>query len=455
VEENINVIKPKYKPEIQQRLNLVMECFSDFDLYEELASLSKTTIYTSWLQFLDLHFKKLEDNYRLYFAALNYLMADDYFITKQTQLELDRSLCFMKAVVNTNLQLKTELLTQCIVQIACFYGKHPQRLSVYASLLAKQQTTLNDLSSCCHLHRFLFGGNFSVPGFIDVTKTNLPEFKRRVLAVIFEERSLRTTFPSWRLSKQEAHLLQYTGIRLKHTSYLSRYDTLTHYLIVVRLLKAFPGKLNEIVQLLKWTKSWENRHLERFNTDMAFWEEIIRFYLTHSREKLDFDFYIYLDFIEYKRYLSPKTAGKYSLKGRTIQSLNLAMEKWHRIGYLEADQEGEPITWKSCNLKWIDHEIDGTRYVIEEIKDSKTLFDESKALKHCVYSYLPDCIRSYSSIFGLRIEENGVFKPCCTIELRRNKVVQFLGENNRDPYEEERRILKEWVELNNLTIDIF
>ena len=143
-----------------------------------------------------MHFKKLDDNYRHYFAALNYLMADDYFITIQTQQELHRSLEFMKVVVNTNILLKTELLAQCIIQLACFYGKKPQRLSIYARLLAKHQTTINDLSSCYLLHRFLFGGNLAVPGFIDLSKTCLPENNRRVLAVIFEERSIRKTFPS-------------------------------------------------------------------------------------------------------------------------------------------------------------------------------------------------------------------------------------------------------------------
>gem|GEM_PF-2356321 len=440
-----------FPPKVTASLHLLHEKLHDFGLEVDHPCLSKATLYEIWSSFFDSYFDAKEYRYPLYKSALNYLMADDYLITRQSFEALSRSLCFMKEVLATNLWLRGELIAQAMIQLACYYGNHPNRLSPCARLFAQKWTSVRDLQACIALHELLFGRSLAVPGYFNTSKTKLLALERRIFSVLFEERSLRKTLPFLGLSKQEAHLFLYGGIPYLETEGIDRINTLKHYRSIVRLYENVPQHLDALLELLPLSHRW-NYEIDLFENDIAFWQEAVRFYITYF-EEADFDgARIFLDYIEYKRYTDIDTTGTYSLKDKTLASFNREMNHWHRYGFEEVDLEKPMVTWEPIKFKTYTATLDDSVYKIEEIIDSHTLLKESKVLKHCVYGYVNRCLQDYSRIFGLRVQRKGHFTPCCTIQVIDKTVVQFKGKMNRNATEAEEQLLKAWCELNNFTI---
>ena len=438
-------------PEVQQSLQLLDAVLHDFGLEIETASLSEYQIYNSWNFLLD-SFIDVKD-YRLSFfkSALNYLMADDYFIKYQNHGELVRSLNFMKVVLASQVNLKSDLIAQSLIQFACFYGKNPERLSPLARLLVNNVFEIRNLISCVELHRLLFGGNLVIPGLINASSSKLPAFERRLFSILLEERSIRKTFPFLGLSKKEAHLFQYGNIHFPAMFCSDLKNTYKHYRSVVRLYKVFPNQLIQIFLILEYVNIW-SEDIDCFERDMDFWILVFRFYLNQKPLVKLNRLQSQMDFIEYKRYNSPQGMDSFSLKGKTLKSLDRDIEYWHRYGYLEEVAHETPIMWSSKKIEVYKAIRNGVTYRIEEITDSNTLFLESKVLQHCVHSYFKRCIKGYVSIFGMRIEDKGQSKPCCTIEVIGNSVFQCKGKLNRRPNEVEFRLLESWCKANNFTI---
>lgn len=440
-----------FPPKVTASLHLLHEKLHDFGLEVISGRLSESQIYNAWTFLLD-SFIDVKD-YRLNFfkSALNYLMADDYYIKYQCHSELVRSLNFMKVVLAASVKLKSDLIAQSLIQLACFYGKNPERLSPFARLLVNNVFVIRDLESCVELHRLLFGGNLVIPGLINTSSSKLPAFQRRLYAVLLEERSIRKTFPFLGLSKKEAQLFQYGNIRLPAMFCSDLKNTYKHYRSVVRLYKVFPNQLMQIFVILEFINTWSDE-IDCFERDMDFWVSVFRFYLKQKPQIKLNRLQSQIDFIEHKRYNTPQGLKVFSLKGKTLKSLDRDIEYWHRYGYLEEAANDPPITWASKNIAVYKAIRNGVHYRIEEITDSKTLFYESKVLEHCVHSYLKRCIKGYTSIFGIRIEESELSKPCCTIEVIGNSVYQCKGKFNRRPDEVEFRLLQSWCKENNFTI---
>lgn len=64
------------------------------------------------------------------------------------------------------------------------------------------------------------------------------------------------------------------------------------------------------------------------------------------------------------------------------------------------------IKWKASNYRWIEMEVGGNLYTIVELCSAKKLTVESKALAHCVHSYINRCKSGSRRIFGLEKMED-------------------------------------------------
>lgn len=93
-------------------------------------------------------------------------------------------------------------------------------------------------------------------------------------------------------------------------------------------------------------------------------------------------------------------------------------------------------------------------YLIEEITDGKTLYNESLFLNHCVYSYLENCVSGFVSVWGLRKQINGVFVTQVTIEVRGCNIVQAVGYRNRAINNAEMEVISIWAAKMRYEVNI-
>lgn len=153
-----------------------------------------------------------------------------------------------------------------------------------------------------------------------------------------------------------------------------------------------------------------------------------------------------------------KVAGpekpNFSMKQRNVDTLLNDVEKWHKaLNKTGKDNDGYwkglPIEDFSITVGKDEHK---KYYEIKQLLTKKQLYNEGKALCHCVSSYSNSCARGYTSIFSFSTFEYGIVeKKILTIEVSNNKqVIQIRGKNNREPNANEMFIVNKWISENNL-----
>ncbi len=187
----------------------------------------------------------------------------------------------------------------------------------------------------------------------------------------------------------------------------------------------------------------------------AFWESVIHFLINSDCED-----YIQINpVIEYiqsqkfgiSKYLDgyfielPAENPDFSVKGRTLNSIWRAISKRiDRLGNLH-------IQWRPYEIGNAIYEVEtetGVRtYRVQQLLTSHELEQEGSKMRHCVASYVSNCVQGECSIWSLKMSnEEGQEIRLLTIELDQNlEIQQALGKNNRRPHKEEMNILKRWV----------
>lgn len=203
-------------------------------------------------------------------------------------------------------------------------------------------------------------------------------------------------------------------------------------------------------------------------TQMAFWREVVRFFCAHPASRHEID-----DLYDYLAACHARDAG-YSLKGRTVASLQRQMEEWHRdIAAIErieamrrraAHRNGagpqEDQTWAGSPLadwEWEpsakEAKCHKERFVVRQLKTAEDLVMESRAMRHCVSTYAGKCIAGYASIWVLRRCAMGKIERKLTIELdRANRAVQVRGLGNRLAMPEEVKVLERWAKARGVML---
>ena len=85
----------------------------------------------------------------------------------------------------------------------------------------------------------------------------------------------------------------------------------------------------------------------------------------------------------------------------------------------------------------------------------RDLFDEGRAMRHCVASYEHSCVSGRSAIWSMGLERNdGRRKPVLTVEVAvgRKLICQVRGKANRLPTEKELEILRRWAAREGLAL---
>lgn len=159
----------------------------------------------------------------------------------------------------------------------------------------------------------------------------------------------------------------------------------------------------------------------------------------------------------------------WSLKGRTVTSLNRDARAWHaelariRKASGQIFPESSFRGWDRLEVKDLDRDL-YWRLSLKEISNSKALSAEGRAMGHCVYSYARQIAHGRTSIWSLRRHAvaiyDGVEYPVggeerlLTIEVRNGarSVPQARGRFNRKAKEWEKVCLRRWARTNGLSL---
>jgi hypothetical protein len=96
---------------------------------------------------------------------------------------------------------------------------------------------------------------------------------------------------------------------------------------------------------------------------------------------------------------------------------------------------------------------DSERYLVRQLKQAEDLVSESRAMRHCVWSYAGNCIAGHASIWSLKRCTKGHIDRLLTIELdARGRAVQVRGLANRVAHPDERRVLERWAKARGVEL---
>jgi hypothetical protein len=203
--------------------------------------------------------------------------------------------------------------------------------------------------------------------------------------------------------------------------------------------------------------------------EIGFWRGVARFFCAHPVPVETID-----DLCDYLAACRRQDAG-YTLEGRTLASLTRRMHEWHRdvaaIERIEAIRrraaggraalrgvdntpwEGSPLADWDWAPSTDDAKARRERYVVRQLRQAEDLVSESRAMRHCVWSYAGKCIAGHASIWSLRRCTKDHIDRLLTIEVdARGRAVQVRGLANRRAHPDERRVLERWARARGIEL---
>ena len=132
---------------------------------------------------------------------------------------------------------------------------------------------------------------------------------------------------------------------------------------------------------------------------------------------------------------------------------NLCHE-WHRGIHSAAIKEYR--SWPPALASWsVVQKGVGVR--ADELTSNRSLADEGRIQRHCVYSYSASCLQGRSAIVSLRWFDamnpaHLVDRITIEVELPRREIVQIRGKMNRPARDEEMRAIRQWAGDTGLRI---
>lgn len=145
----------------------------------------------------------------------------------------------------------------------------------------------------------------------------------------------------------------------------------------------------------------------------------------------------------------------FSLKGRTLASVNKYLEKWNQyITALKAT--GANGTLPVSSFKGFTYRMrNGRVYTFKQILTVKDLIMEGKRMNHCVGGYVTECMDRSSSIWSLQLRfPKGKVKKVLTIEILEKSATinQAHGMCNRNFSKEEEGAIQAWMAAEQLKL---
>jgi hypothetical protein len=199
-----------------------------------------------------------------------------------------------------------------------------------------------------------------------------------------------------------------------------------------------------------YAKEFINSKIYKDWRNFEFWQNVFVFFTKENANPATIS-----NLIDYINGCRLRQGSNFSLKGRTLASMENGMRRWHEDLYAERQRYYyKDIYWEGKNIRDFEMEREEKKYIIKQLISSAELAEESKNLHHCVYSYSGLCENGVASIWSLRIvkEDGSLVERLVTIEERECRLVQIKGSYNRLPNIKEMSIIREWAKSEGLKI---
>ena len=429
---------------------------NELDVESDLSHIilwSKYTIINrllKWLKELSAARSYANQSYSPILSSVLWAFKNHKVVTTQTQPQFIISISILKDFLKHNVRLRNIKDAKYLLMNTFIISERPD-LKVRSLLKPMISYPKNDVSNIFKqeyrgLTEFLFVKT-CVPNFFFPYLINCSNQEYEVILKILEGKSLRKILPTHlKLSKLENAILQEDSIKLPDVED----HILERFIIAASILKEQSKEYRILNRILNTSKIFKDQ-LPTFKRDILFWKSIFRFFYRNKSDFQDvYNLSHYIDYFESQRYYNEQPLT-YSLKGRTFNSIERAVDNWQVSYTYNADYVA--YKWEPLPIeKWLFVDKPFS-YVIEEITDGKRLLSESKTLHHCVFSYATSCYNGFTHIFSLSKLRNEIKKPFITIEVRDSKIIQIAGKMNHAPSEKALDLIREWSNENNLSIN--
>lgn len=159
------------------------------------------------------------------------------------------------------------------------------------------------------------------------------------------------------------------------------------------------------------------------------------------------------------RYFENRQNDAFQLASYSLPRLQREMGEWYTT--VESDPNYQPRFqgkfWRRSALSEYESLEGKKRYHIVELTSYDDLCTEGKRLRHCVATYVEDCIDGRCSIWSLRVnagEEEE--KSIVTIEVgTEGYIEQALGKHNSRPKSEHMTVIRKWAAKEKLKFRIY
>jgi len=226
------------------------------------------------------------------------------------------------------------------------------------------------------------------------------------------------------LSKKESHVfVNYINKNLNAPGqYLDRAIT------AAKLLSYYPEAFNQY-DLFLGASNHFILDPEDYFENLHKWGELFRFLYEDTRlltsiHRLD----EILDFYGMKIEHDPE----FSLAGRTMQSLDRLIDRYHQDIYFGVLQEPEDLEWEARHNR-VEMNFGSTTWRLLELTNTSELIAEGNAMEHCVGSYASWCHRDKTNVFSVqRHGGDKQWERVATLEYQNGEVTQLYGLRNSD-----------------------
>jgi len=186
-----------------------------------------------------------------------------------------------------------------------------------------------------------------------------------------------------------------------------------------------------------------NRFLNNYNSifyqfdDQSLFRFIKKYHSELMQDDIDSnDIIEILDYIQYEM----RRNDKYTLNGRTYESIRRASNEWHEAEALRKEAASN-LSWPAIEEESRVITINDVDYKFIELLNSRALFIEGQTQRHCVGSYAYRCNNGQCSIFSMRYPGGRI-----TIEVSHGRIMQTKGKRNTKPDSHEKAAIKKWAE---------
>lgn len=178
-------------------------------------------------------------------------------------------------------------------------------------------------------------------------------------------------------------------------------------------------------------------------------------FLARHQENLDLrELPVLLGYLHH-RYFENRQNDAFLLASYSLPRLQREMGEWYTRVESNPNYESRyyGLFWKGMAYAEFETQEGKWSYRILQLTTYKDLCIEGARLRHCVATYVEDCVEGWCSIWSLRLNVEEEEKSLVTIEVdTEGNIKQALGKHNSNPKPEHISVIRKWAEQEGLKI---